>query len=116
MPGLARAQPVDTVVGHKSAAGKHALAIAFGKTFRVSKFAVHVTAKPNQRVTGYWSYHCSLGVTIGDREADDFARKTPFTIPMRTPRMGNTSYSCDLVGGAKLAQRGRVTVELIARS
>jgi|KBSSwiStaDraftv2_1062776.scaffolds.fasta_scaffold1033945_1 hypothetical protein len=112
----ARAQPVDTVVGHKSAAGKHAQAIAFGKTVRVSKFAVHVTAKPNQRVTGYWGYHCTLGVTIGDRDADDFARKTPFTVPMRTPRMGNTSYSCDLVGGAKLTRRGRVTVELIARS
>jgi hypothetical protein len=113
----ARAQPTDVVVGHKSAAGKHAQAIAFGDTFRVTKFAVRVTAKPNQRVTGYWSYHCNLGVTIGDRDADDFARKTPFTQQMRQPRMGGASgYTCQLVGGAKLSRRGRVTVQLLARS
>ena len=117
MGAAAHAQPVDVVVAHKSASGKHALAIALGKTVRVTRFAVRVTARPNQRVTEYWSYHCRIGVTIGDRDADDFARKTPFTVSMRQPRMGNTNlYACDLVGGAKLSRRGRVTVELLARS
>ena len=88
MGAAAHAQPVDVVVAHKSASGKHALAIALGKTVRITRFAVRVTARPNQRVTGYWSYHCRIGVTIGDRDADDFARKTPFTVWMRQPRMG----------------------------
>ena len=39
----AHAQPVDVVVAHKSASGKHALAIALGKTVRVTRFAVRVT-------------------------------------------------------------------------
>ena len=112
----ARAQPVDVVVGHKTASGRHAQAIAFANTFRVTKFAVRVTATPNQRVTGFWGFHCNVGVSMGNRDADDFARKTPFTQPMRKPVMGAaTAYTCQLVGSAKLSRRGRVTIQLIAR-
>jgi hypothetical protein len=116
MGAAAHAQPVDIVVAHKSAFGRHAQAIVLGETIRITKFAVRVTAKPNQRVRGSWSYHCHVGVTIGDRDADNFARKTPFTVQMRSPRLGTTLYACNLVGSAQLSQRGRVTVELLARS
>ena len=112
----AHAQPVDIVVGHKSASGTHAQAIALGETIRVTKFAVRVTAKPNQRVKG--SLELSLPRRRDDRRPRrrQLCAKTPFTVQMRSPRLGTTLYACDLVGSARLSQRGRVTVELLARS
>jgi hypothetical protein len=101
------------VVARKSATGKHASATASFKFRILSDLSVHVAATPAQRVKGGWVVSCGAGYFVMSRDSADFARRTPFDIPINfTPE---PHQACEVVAVATLARSGRVTVELRGR-
>ena len=119
LAGAAVAEHVDdTIIGRKSASGRHPTATAIATTnVRVRKIAVRVSAKPNQRASGSWAIFCGADYTAYTRDADHFGGRTPLTVPVRTPtNFPGATASCKLVGTASLASRGRLTVALVVRS
>src|SRR5919202_6231769 len=92
------------VVARKSASGRHASATASFK-FRIhSDLSVHVAATPAQRVKGGWVVSCGAGYFVMSRDSADFARRTPFDIPVNiTPE---PHQACELVAVATLARSG----------
>jgi hypothetical protein len=102
------------VVARKSATGTHASVTASFKFRILSDVSVHVAATPAQRVKGGWVVSCGAGLFISSRESADFARRTPFDIPVRDVTSA-PSEACELVAVATLARSGRVTVALRGR-
>jgi hypothetical protein len=101
------------VVARKAAAGRHASATASYKFSVLNDLAVHVEATPGQRVKGGWVVSCGAGYFVTSRDSADFARRTPFDIPVNaTPQ---PHQQCELVAVATLARSGRVTVVLRER-
>jgi hypothetical protein len=104
----------DVVLAKKSAAGVHASAVPSAQTTRpYNKLVVFVTAQPNQRVTGSWTISCHFAGSGSSRDAEDFKGRTPLGVAVRTGSLGPGS-TCFVVGAAKLARRGRITVSLVA--
>jgi hypothetical protein len=119
LAGAAAAEHVDdTIIGRKSASGRHPAATAIATTdVRVRKIAVRVSAKPNQRASGSWAIFCGADYTAYTRDADRFGGRTPLTVAVRMPtNFAGATASCKLVGTASVPGRGRLTVELVARS
>jgi hypothetical protein len=102
------------VVARKSATGKHASVTASFKFKILSDVSVHVAATPAQRIKGGWVVSCGYGMFVTSRESADFARRTPFDIPVDdvTPQ---PNEQCELVAVATLARSGHLTVELHGR-
>jgi hypothetical protein len=102
------------VVARKVATGKHA-SVTASYTFSVlDDLSIHVEATPAQRVKGGWVVSCRDQLYQVTRESADYARQTPFDIPVRLapddPRL-----TCEFVAIATLARSGRVKVELHGR-
>ena len=102
------------VVARKSASGRHASATASFKYRILSDASVHVAATPAQRVDGGWVVTCGAGLFVMSRDSADFARRTPFDIPVNTVT-SQPQQQCELVAVATLARSGRVTVVLRGR-
>ena len=117
-PGCGGTKPKQhpyVVLGQKSAAGRHAEAMAFVKDDYVDH-AVRISATPDQRVSGSWTLSCTGGgVGIGTigRDADDFRGKTPLVVATRTAPV--TLPTCTFVGVARLSRSGHVRVVLLGR-
>jgi hypothetical protein len=99
------------VVASKSASGKQASVTASFKFKILSDVSVHVAATPAQRVKGGWVVSCGAGLFVMSRDSADFARRTPFDVPVHDV-MPPANGACELVAVATLARSGRVTVEL----
>jgi hypothetical protein len=99
------------VVARKSASGKQASVTASFKFKILSDVSVHVAATPAQRVKGGWVVSCGAGLFVMSRDSADFARRTPFDVPVHDV-MPPANGACELVAVATLARSGRVTVEL----
>jgi hypothetical protein len=108
--GRATALP-DVVLARKSATGLHAQAVPSAYAGHYKKIVVFVTARPNQRVTGSWTVSCHSG-TSSSRDAEDLKGRTPLGVAVRPSWSANEA--CLVVGAAKLARRGRITVALVA--
>jgi len=102
----------DVVLAQKSATGVHAQAVPSGYGGHYSKIVVFVTAHPNQRVTGSWTVSCRGPGTASSRDADVFKGRTPLGVALR--HAWYPEGSCLVVGTAKLAKKGRITVALVA--
>lgn len=102
------------VVAQKSATGRHASVTASFKFKILSNVSVHVAARPAQRVKGGWVVSCGAGLFQTSRDSADFARRTPFDVPVDDV-MSAPSEACELVAVATLARSGRVTVALRGR-
>src|SRR5918912_3202537 len=102
------------VLARKSACGKNASVTASFKFRILSDVSVHVAATPPQPVKGGWVASCGAGLFVRWRDSADFARRTPFDIPVNDVT-GQPSEECELVAVATLAQSGRVTVLLRGR-
>jgi hypothetical protein len=102
------------VVASKSASGRQASVTASFKFRILSDVSVHVAASPAQRVEGGWVVSCGAGLFVMSRASADFARRTPFDVPVDdvTPQ---PNLTCELVAVATLARSGRVTVALRGR-
>src|SRR5256885_5043623 len=100
------------VVARKSASGRHASATASFKFRILSDLSVHVAARPAQRAEGGWVVSCGAGLFVTSRDSADFARRTPFDIPITTDVTPRPSEECELVAGATLARAGGGTVVL----
>jgi hypothetical protein len=101
------------VIARKSAADKHAEAMASVDDPQFTKHAVRVLAAPNQRVTGSWTVVCRESAGNFTRDADDFSGKTPLTV--QTKPVTQTNSTCTFVGVAKMSGSGRVRVALLGR-
>jgi hypothetical protein len=104
-----KAEPPSIVVARESASGKQASATASADAKLYKRFAVAVTASPNQRVSGGWVVSCKVSTT-SSREADNFSGRTPLSIPVRA----FADKNCAVVALATLARSGRVTVKMLA--
>jgi len=118
LAGAALAAHVDdTIIGRKSASGRHPSATTLAATGpHPGGVYVRVRATPNQRTTGGWATSCSLGIAGSVRDGDNFGGRTPLTVRVRVPTdLASFSVPCKIVGTAALKGRGRVTVELLVR-
>jgi hypothetical protein len=101
-------------VARKSATGRHASVTASYKFSVLADLSVHVEATPAQRVKGGWVVSCRDQLYQVTRESADYARQTPFDIPISvTP--DDPRLTCEFVAIATLARSGRVRVELRGR-
>jgi hypothetical protein len=103
------------VVARKSASGRHASATASFKFRILSDLSVHVAATPAQRVAGGWVVSCGTGLFVMSRDSADFARRTPFDVPVPIDYTPQPNQECELVAVATLARSGSVTVALRGR-
>src|SRR5918911_5289480 len=83
------------VVARKSANGRHASVTASFRFRILSEASVHVSATPAQRVKGGWVVSCGAGLFVMSRDSADFARRTPFDVPVN-PVMAGPNEECEL--------------------
>jgi hypothetical protein len=102
------------VVARKSASGRHASVTASFKFRILSDVSVHVAATPAQRVKGGWVVSCGAGLFVTSRDSADYARRTPFDVPVHAVTAG-PNEQCELVAVATLARSGHLTVMLRGR-
>jgi hypothetical protein len=109
------ATSAGTPFGKATASGKHAKAIADGRTDQFSKLAIRIAATPAQRASGSWSIACRIGDgEMASHDGDTFAGRTPLTVQMRPVQSPNgIPVQCSAVATATLAESGRITVQLL---
>ena len=108
---------VEVVIGSDTVKGQHATATASADAGRKTTFSTHVTATPNQPVTGGWVISCNENGAVS-RDSADFSGRTPLVVRMHpdqaaAARLLGGGASCDVIATASLARSGRVTVAVL---
>ena len=109
---------VEVVIGSDTVKGQHATATASADAGLKTTFSTHVTATPNQRVTGGWVIPCNNQGLVS-RDAGDFSGRTPLVVRMHPEQaagahfLGGGGATCDVIATASLARSGRVTVAVL---
>jgi hypothetical protein len=107
----------EVVIGSNTVKGRHATATASADAGRKTTFSTHVTATPDQRVTGGWVISCNEHGGVS-RDAADFSGRTPLAVRMHPDQAAGSHFlgggaSCEVIATASLARSGRVTVTVL---
>jgi hypothetical protein len=97
-------------IGHASARGDYAAAVASGNISHPHVIKVIVRSRPHQRVSVNWSMTCSKGSGAGSKSGDFHARtrvKRRLRMPYRRPD------DCSVAASAQLDRGGRLRVKLV---
>jgi hypothetical protein len=99
-------------IGSCRVSGGFATCVASGNVDHPIRIKVHVTAAPNQRVSGAWSMVCSKGTGAASSQGT-VSGLTPRVKELRMP-FTNPS-SCSVAADAQLSGSGSIHVYLTAR-
>jgi hypothetical protein len=79
-----------------------------------TKLTLEVTSSPRQRVTASYVGSCVRGGIGGLRAGDRKTARTPLSMTLTLDTVDYSDY-CNVTADARLAKKGRVTVQLVAR-
>lgn len=98
-------------LGSCRARGDFAICDASGSVNHPLSLVVHVSASPNQHISGAWDVVCGKGTGAGSKSGS-FSGRTPFKRTLKMPY--RRPDSCTVSADAQLGRGGWVHVWLIA--
>jgi hypothetical protein len=101
---------IGRAIGHESASGDFAIALASGQVNHPRMISVRVVTSPSQRATGNYTMVCSKGYGAGSKSGR-FSGYGRFTRQLRMPTSGPDA--CTVSASGSLSRGGRITVTLL---